>query len=622
MTEERERATIATRAALAAVLVLAALLRLWQIGEDSFGTPYYAAGVRSMTESWRGFFFAAFDPGGFVSVDKPPVAFWLQAASVGIFGYRPFAVLLPQALEGIAAVAILHHLVARRCGRAAGLLAALFLAVTPVAVAVDRSGNTDSALVLLLLLAAWATVQAAESARWSHLILAALLGGIAFNVKMAAAFVAAPALALLYLVEAPLPLGRRLLRMAAGAAVGAVVALAWVVAYDLTPPDQRPYAGSSHSNSMLELAIGHNARERFSLARRRPVEAPPPPAAGTRLFDAVPPGPLRLADRHLAQQAGWLLPLALAGLLAGAFTRRRRPEALLWGGWAVTCAFVYSAAGGIFHAYYLSAMAPPLAALAAIGVVEAWRRDGLLGRRVLLPAALVATAAWQVHLAGDVLTGAESRTWIAAALAGAIGLAALVLVLPARRVAAGAAAAALLLVAPLAWAATPILAPGDRMLPSASLARLLGERAARPPRARAPTDDPRLVAFLQAGSGDERFVLAVPNARLAAPLIIRAGLPVAAIGGFMGSDPIVTPDELTAMAAAGRLRFVLIAGRGSFGLGPDGELKRRDFARAARAVGTPVPAALWRSDPPAEGSAPAWRDPGYAQLWDLRPKRP
>src|ERR1019366_5882306 len=126
----------------------------------------------------------AFDPDGFISVDKPPISLWLQVASVKLFGFSPLSVLLPQALEGVASVWILFHIVRRRFSASAALLASLFLAVMPVCVAVNRTNNTDSCLLLALLLAAWALMKVAESGNRRLLMLSMALIGLAFNIKM------------------------------------------------------------------------------------------------------------------------------------------------------------------------------------------------------------------------------------------------------------------------------------------------------------------------------------------------------------------------------------------------------------------------------------------------------
>ena len=167
---------------LAVILIAAALLRGWDLGERGFITPYYLAGVR-MLMSWHNFLFNAFDPAGFVSLDKPPVAFWIQTLSAKLLGFSPFSVLLPQLVEGLAAILLLYALVRRRFGEAAGLCAALGLALTPIEVAVDRSNNTESCLVLVLLLAAWAAIRALETGRLRFLLLCALALGVGFNVK-------------------------------------------------------------------------------------------------------------------------------------------------------------------------------------------------------------------------------------------------------------------------------------------------------------------------------------------------------------------------------------------------------------------------------------------------------
>ena len=185
---------------------------------------------------------------------------------------------------------------------------------------------------------------------------------------------------------------------------------------------------------MIELAVGHNGIERFvrrrGAAARGPATRPTAPGPGARrpgrgpagdcaTVDNVPVGPLRLADRHLAGQVCWLLPLALVGVAAVAARAERRwpldpvhQAALLWAGWALTYAVVYSYAGGIFHAYYLVTMAPPLAALAGVAVMAlwSWYRQG--GRKaLLLPAVLLLTAAWQLFIwYGDLAGIADDRS--------------------------------------------------------------------------------------------------------------------------------------------------------------------------------------------------------------------
>lgn len=649
----RVTARRAARIGLAAVLVVAAALRLWRLDQNGFGNEYYSAGVRSMSLGWRNFLYHAFDPAGFISVDKPPVAMWIQVAFVKLLGFKELSVLLPQALEGVVAVWLLYHLVRRRFGPAAGLLAALFLALTPVSVAVDRSSNTESCLVLVLLLAAWALLRAAEEGRRGFFVLALALVGLAFNVKMLAAFVVLPTFALVVLLGAAAGWRRRLADLALGGLVLVLVSGAWVAVYELTPPERRPYAGTTDTNSELELVVGPYGIGRFvrqqrgsataataappageTVARARGFGQEPGPRHGwPRLFVGAPAGPLRLLDGQLGGQVGWLFPLALAGLVLGATGDRwRRPlpaarlSLVLWTGWALTYAVVYSAAGGFFHFYYLATLAPPLAALAGIGAVRLGRLATARGRRAALAAlVLLATAAWQLYLQASALEGhAGWHGRLHEALVMGVLVAAGGLILyalpgewgwPTRGLLAGACAVGLaaVLAVPVAWALSSVLVAGHGALPSADLARLLVDDADGQGRRRSETAAglPPLIEFLTANRQGERYLLATSTTMLAAPIIIQTGEPVMARGGFHGLDPILTPEKLARMVAAGEVRFAMLGDLSPVSRRLGAEAAQRRIAEGISANGRLVDPALWRA-----GGGGAMR------LYDLRPDRP
>src|SRR5215210_573507 len=184
----RAQATVhRDRLALTAILALSAFVNLFQLTNEGYGNTYYAATVKNMLTSWRNFFFVSFDA-GFVTVDKPPLGFWIQAASAKVFGFHAWSILLPQAIAGVLSVGLLYQLVRRACGPVAGLLAALTLALTPISIAISRHNNLEGLLVLDLLLAAWAFVLAAETGRLRLLLLGAVLVGLGFNIKMMEAF--------------------------------------------------------------------------------------------------------------------------------------------------------------------------------------------------------------------------------------------------------------------------------------------------------------------------------------------------------------------------------------------------------------------------------------------------
>src|SRR5579871_2917027 len=263
---------------LALVLGLAGWFRLWNLQQNRWGTTYYSAAVRSALDSWQNFFYISFDPGGFVSVDKPPVALWVQVLSAKLFGFSQLSVLMPQAVMGILSVLILWHLVRRQFGTLAALLAALALAVTPISVAVDRTNNTDACLAFVLLLSGWALIHAAEKGSLWLLLLSMLLVGIGFNTKMLAAFVVLPTYYLVYLLGAPVTWRSRLGDLALATFVVFAVSLSWAIAYDLTPEENRPFVDSTQNNSMLTLIVQHNGLERF--VRRGRGRGAPRPARG------------------------------------------------------------------------------------------------------------------------------------------------------------------------------------------------------------------------------------------------------------------------------------------------------------------------------------------------------
>jgi len=248
---------------LTAVVALAAALRLANLAPLGYANHYYAAAVESMLQSWHNFFFVAAEPGGSVSVDKPPVGLWLQAISAHFFGVNGFGLLLPEIVAGLLSIMLVYHLVQRSFGTTWGLLAALVLAITPVTVAVDRNNTIDSTLIFTLLLAAWAFIIATERGKLRYLLLGAALTGVAFNIKMLEAYLPLPAFYALYFLGSPERLWRKLGNLTLASVLLLAISLSWAVAVDLTPADQRPYVGSSGDNSEISLILGYNGMERL-----------------------------------------------------------------------------------------------------------------------------------------------------------------------------------------------------------------------------------------------------------------------------------------------------------------------------------------------------------------------
>ncbi len=495
--------------ALGGIVLIAAVLNFYNLGQQGYPNMYYAAAIKSMLQSWHNFFFVSFDPGGFVTVDKPPLGFWFQVASAKLFGLSPFSVLLPEALAGVIAVGVLFQLVRRVFGPIAGLIAALVLALMPVSVVTSRNNTIDSILVLTVLLAAWAVSYAAEMGKLRWLLVSALLVGLGFNIKMLEAYLVVPALGLVYLLGAPLRLRTRIGHLVLATLLLLVVSLSWATIVDLTPANQRPYVGSSGTNSELNLAFGYNGIQRLTgnifgrgnrggggSGRTDTANGNTPPAnggfpggapAGTpggqattgtgannppvgfTVGETGSPGILRFFNQALGGQISWLLPFALLSMLALAWQSRlrlplnRRQQALvLWGVWLLTMMIFFSIAG-FFHSYYLTMVSPAVAALVGAGLVTMWQAYARANwRGWLLPLALLVTAAVQVYLLSSFPIWSNQ---LSPFIIGLCALAALMLIvaqlLPKLRVpralmTAATAGLLALLIAPTVWSAVSI----------------------------------------------------------------------------------------------------------------------------------------------------------------------
>lgn len=543
-------------AALLGILALAALLRFVRLDQQGYGNLFYAVGVHSMLQSWHNFFFVAFDPQGFLAIDKPPLGLWIQALSVLIFGWNGWSLLLPQALAGTVSVGVLFVLVRRGFGIEAGLLAALVFALTPIAVATDRNNTMDSLLVLVLLLAALCVGAAAESGRLPLLLLGAVWLGIGFNIKMLQAFLPLPAFCLWYLAAGLHEWPRRLKQLALAGVVVALVSLPWVVAVDLTPANLRPFIASS-SNSELDLIIGHNGAARLM---QNPLREPTPLTRYVADEIGVP-GPLRLWQPQLGGQVSWLLPLAVIGLglafwkpLRGANPVRARSTLLMWGLW-LGVELLFFSVGRKFHRYYLVMLGPPIAALVGIGLVALWQQyHARTWHGWLLPAALLGATAGQVAI----LLRFPAWGRLLAPMVGGVGVSAALALLELRRrqVWRGAGGACVvgvlaLLLAPTAWAITPLWGAH----PSQPYA---GPDLWDAPMNRAALHPDSLVTYLQSQQEHTRFLAATIEAATAAPMMLESGAAVMTLGGYSGGDAIVTPEQFAARVAANEVHFVLL----------------------------------------------------------------
>jgi len=552
-----DRAQIAQRFALAAILALSAFLNLYrldQIGMNGIGNPYYAAAVQSMLTSAHNWFYLSVDPAGFVSLDKPPLAFWIQAASARLLGFRGLSLLLPEAIAGILSVYVLYRLVRRTQSEWASLLAALTLAVTPISVVTQRNNAPDALLVLVLLLAAWALLRAVAQGSQRWLVLTAILVGIAFNVKMLQMLLIVPALVVFYLAAAPWSWRIKLANACVAILVALLVSAPWVIAVELTPPAQRPYIGGSLNNTVTDLIFSYNGIARLW-------------GEDFTYFSGAP-GPVRLFNDKLGGQVSWLLPFALVGLIVSAWqvrpsradTRARRHALALWTTWLFVQVIYFSIAT-FFHRYYLATLAPAIAALVGLGADAPWTDWHEGGRkRVLVVIApllcggikailLLPFPDWSprlippielVYLVSAAIllwawrTGRPGETWQRAAFIASL---------------------LTLQIAPLVWTFIPVFSCTDYTLPYG------GPQVVGPPK-----DCKRLMAGLpflhrawvevfERGRNGARFLAATHDMGIAELGLLETREPFMALGGFRGRDPILTVEQFAERVARGEVRF-------------------------------------------------------------------
>jgi 4-amino-4-deoxy-L-arabinose transferase-like glycosyltransferase len=434
---------------LAGLLALAAGLNLWALHRNGWANTYYSAAVRSMSSSWHDFLFGAMDRAGVMTVDKPPLALWVQALSVRVFGYHPLSMLVPQALMGVASVALVYDLVGRRFGRLGGLVAGLALALTPITVGVSRHNNPDALLVLCCVAAVWCAVRALEGGRLRWLVGAGVCVGLGFETKMAVALMVVPGIVAAWLWIAPHGRRRALGELLGAGGVMVLVGGAWPALVELTPAADRPWVSGTSNNTVWQLITEYNG------AGRLDGQTGGPGGAGGTMFGGTP-GVGRLLNSALGGQAGWLLGFALvSGVAVLVASRLRRGDArsgwlIAVGGAFVTTAVVFSEAHGIFHPYYVSLLAPFAAALTGAGVAQL--RKGGLQARVLAPLAIVAGVVCEVAVLHQY---PGQLTWVVPMLIVVGAGAALVLGAftdQAIRTAALSCAAVALLIAPGVWA--------------------------------------------------------------------------------------------------------------------------------------------------------------------------
>jgi len=669
---------------LSLILLLSAILNFVNLSIEGYSNLYYAAGVKSMTMSLKNFFFVSFDPAGFVSIDKPPLGFWLQAISAKIFGYSGWSIVLPQALAGVISVWLIYKIVKRSFGTTAGLLSALFLATTPIFVAVSRNNTCDNLLVMTILFACWAISIAAQKGKFKYLLMGLVIVGVGFNVKMLQAYMVIPAIYLVYLLSSAVSLKKRIIHLICGTLVLLVVSFSWTIVVDLIPAANRPYVGSSTNNSELELIIGHNGLERLgigssttggtaktqvkitvesktSTSSNTNTEGGTPPT-GTKSSGEVPTGGEMQAGGEsggggsssmggsavssvtrlfvtsgMSDQIIWLFPIAVLGLLAAvlkekfkpAFNNKRKLDLLLWSIWLIPEFIYFSFTTGLFHPYYLTMLAAPIAALAGIGIVSMWELyiEGTW-KSWILPVTLIIDGALQLFVLSYFYSTSSITKILMIALSVLCFVSSIILIilklknnknLKLLKILVATTLIGLL-ITPTVWSATTLFGAEPGTFPAAGLSLISNTKSGSSSMGSSTESSSdsyaKLIKFLEANKTTEKYILVTSSTSgSASNIIIKTGESVMT-WGFFGTDKVIRLAQFKALVKSGAVRYVMVGGQGS----------TDDIMTWAKKDGTLVAESKWKDTTTTTKAATATTSSGSQQsggqnseaLYDLK----
>ncbi|AKK30176.1 glycosyltransferase family 39 protein [Mycobacterium sp. EPa45] len=547
---------------LTAMLIGTAALYLWNLPINGYGNTFYAAAAQSGAKSWGAWFFGALDPNNFITVDKPPAALWATGLSVRLFGMNSWTVLVPQALMGVAAVALLYATMRRVIaeptrGVIAGLIAGSVLALTPAATLMFRYNNPDALMVLLMIAAAYFLVRALPGASWRWLMLVGVALGLAFLTKMLEGLMVLPAFAAAYLLFAPANWWRRLLHLLGCTAALVISAGWWVAVVQVRPADSRPYIGGSTNNTVLDLALGYNGVDRI-VGGGNAVSHGHPSGWTTHA------GVLRILSGEMGYEASWLVPAVVVAIAAGACLALRRKlnriEAAgftMWTVWFVVCLTVFSYMSGMVHPYYTLALVPAAGALIGLAAVRSRSAAVLM---------VLAAAAWAIVLLHRAQLGPSWTRW----LIGSAALAAVLLFAAARtrwpRLTPVALAASLVAglcgttMFSVATAATPHNGSIPNAAHTADVWPTVGSRFAETIMMGAGSSrvDPQLAQML--ASAHTMWSAATSGSEAAASLEVASNSAVMAIGGW-SNDPVPTLAQFIDDVHAQKISYYVASGR-------------------------------------------------------------
>lgn len=559
---------------LVVLLTATAVLFLWGLDRNGWANPYYSAAAQAGSHDWKAFFYGSLDAGNLITVDKPPLSIWIMSLSVRLFGLNSWAILVPQALMGVATTWLIYKIIRRSHPAAPALLGGLIYATTPVVVLMSRYNNPEPLMGLLTVAAAYFIIRAIEDNRWTWYLLSGTAFGLAFMAKQIQAFLPIPALILAVLLFGVGTLASRLLRLLGSLTTLIISGGWWMAIVELTPASERPYIGGSTTNSILELTLDYNGLARFiriptGISGNRPASE-----------DDLAPyngGFSRIFDGNFAPEIAWVLfpAIAITVVLAVLYktlnlTRREKCLVLISAAWFTATFLLLCFMGSMIHTYYTYSLAAPLALIVALGLNILWRlRDKLpvrlIGALVVGSASYMCTRVldysddWPTSVRVTVLVAGVAAAggwlWSSSPTASRATMCAVVLALTV-----GPIGANLYTLSTTQNGTNPQSGPiaNDPM----AMSRLLsiaktGKPAWALQTAFGDAPSPAVAALLRETKELQEWSAATFSAQNAARYQLESGTPVIALGGWLGTDPAPTLEQFKALVDDRRVGYFI-----------------------------------------------------------------
>lgn len=585
------------------ILIVTTIIYVWKLWQEGLSNIYYSAAVYSMGQNFHAFFYNSIDSVGFISIDKPPLGLWIQVLFTKLFGFNGMAILLPEAMAGIFSVYLIYKIIDKRFSRVSAIASALVLAFTPILVVVCRNNTIDGTLIFMLVLASWQAIVAAEKSSLKHLIFASIFIALGFNIKSLQACMIVPSVYLTYLIFSDQKVIKKLTNCFISVCILFAISFSWILIVDLTPKENRPYVGSSDTNSQLNLTFGNNGMGRLfgkdnkvvnTVKNSNPdnnqprpprddndnahqnLNKPPinntisqntPPVSSAGKVSGQESGEtslFRLYKLNNAGQISWFLfPALLTSLvfiwliITKQLRSNKKYISLFYFSICFIPMFIYfSFSDGVVHRYYLAMLAFPIATLVGIGLFFIQKDKKL--NRLLLSILFFITAIFQLYIQALYIGWLD---WILPLSMTLFFLIFIILVVNIKFKINKTLASLLLTVLlflPALWSLTPIMYGNNAQLPIAGPELVKqGDTFDIHP------DLSKLITYLNSNRDNATYLAMAPSAvGIGAELILQSGEPVMVLGGFIGGDNPLTLDEFKQLISDGQIKYAVITDSG------------------------------------------------------------